>query len=116
MPTCGNGVPGRAAAQFVLGDAHGTSCAPTAVALVERTLRRQGFHVVRNDPYAGGYITRRYGRPAGRVHALQIEIARSLYMNERLVVKARGFEALQADLTALIRTLVQHAPALLNDT
>ena len=116
MPSCDTGAPGRTAAQFVLGDAHGTSCAQPMVALVERILRRQGFRVARNDPYAGGYITRRYGRPAGGVHALQIEIARDLYMDERRVEKGRGFEQLRNDLAELIGSLVEHAPALLRSS
>ena len=41
-----------------------------------------GYTVRRNDPYAGGYITRHYGRPREGVHALQIEVARRLYMDE----------------------------------
>jgi len=38
--------------------------------------------VLRNQPYAGGFTTQRYGRPAHNQHALQIEINRSLYMDE----------------------------------
>ena len=75
----------RAAARspdFVLGDAHGTACSGRVTALVETTLSGMGYTVRRNDPYAGGYITRHYGRPRDGVHALQIEIARSLYMDE----------------------------------
>ena len=41
-----------------------------------------GYDVRRNDPYAGGYVTRHYGRPRDDVHALQIEVARRLYMDE----------------------------------
>ena len=39
--------------------------------------------VARNAPYAGGYTTRHYGRPRAGVHAIQIEINRALYMDER---------------------------------
>ncbi len=49
---------------------------------VERRLIDLGYRVRRNDPYAGGFITRHYGRPRDHVHALQIEIARDLYMDE----------------------------------
>ena len=53
----------------------------------------------RNDPYAGGYITRHYGRPREGVHALQIEIARGLYMDESRIEKLPGFAAVQATVT-----------------
>ena len=51
--------------------------------LVESALRGRGYAVVRNKPYAGGFITEHYGEPARGRHALQIEINRALYMDER---------------------------------
>ena len=58
-----------------------------------------GYQVRRNDPYAGGYVTRHYGRPREGTHALQIEIARPLYMDERPVASAAaGSARLQQDL------------------
>ncbi|MBS0562476.1 MAG: N-formylglutamate amidohydrolase [Proteobacteria bacterium] len=104
---------GAAVADFVLGDAHGTSCAPRITALVEQTLRALGYTVRRNDPYAGGYITRHYGRPREGVHVLQIEVARALYMDEARIERLPRFGALQRDLTALIATLAADAPTLL---
>lgn len=90
---------------FVLGDAHGTSCAPKATRLVEEALLRLGYRVRRNDPYAGGYVTRHYGRPREGVHTLQIEIARALYMDEVRIQRRPGLVTLQRDLTTLIATL-----------
>ncbi len=92
-------------ADFVLGDAHGTACAPRATRLVEETLAGMGYRVRRNDPYAGGYVTRHYGRPREAVHALQIEIARSLYMDEARVERAPGMGPLTRDLKRLISVL-----------
>jgi N-formylglutamate amidohydrolase len=110
MPAYGNpGRPGVSAADFVLGDAHGTTCAPHATLLVEQILRDLGYTVRRNDPYAGGYITRHYGRPREGVHALQIEIARGLYMDETRIERLPRFAALQRDLTTLIATLAKEA-------
>ena len=63
-----------------------------------------GYAVRRNDPYAGGYITRHYGRPREGVHALQIEIARGLYMDETPDrARCRGFAAVQQEITAADR-------------
>jgi N-formylglutamate amidohydrolase len=99
--------PAQAAAppDFVLGDAHGTACAAKATRLVEEALLGMGYRVRRNDPYAGGYVTRHYGRPREGVHALQIEIARPLYMDEAKIERLPRMVALQADLTRLIATL-----------
>ena len=74
----------------MLGDAHGTACAPRLTRFVEQPLTGLGYAVRRNDPYAGGYITRHYGRPREHVHALQIEIARDLYMDETRIERLPG--------------------------
>jgi N-formylglutamate deformylase len=103
MPT--HPVQGSPPADFVLGDAHGTACAPRATRLVEDTLSALGYRVRRNDPYAGGYVTRHYGAPREGVHALQIEIARKLYMDEARVQRAPGMATLRHDLGRLIEVL-----------
>ena len=92
-------------ADIILGDAHGTACAPHITRFVERRLVDLGYRVRRNDPYAGGYITRHYGRPREQVHALQIEIARDLYMDEARFERSASFAEVQADLSVLIEAL-----------
>jgi len=67
---------------IVLGDNHGDACAPEFTAAAERWFRSRGLRVLRNQPYAGGFTTQRYGRPALARHTLQIEINRALYMDE----------------------------------
>ncbi len=97
----------RAPAGFVLGDAHGASCAPEIVGLVEECLQHSGYVVRRNDPYAGGFVTRHYGRPDAGIHVLQLEIARGLYMDERRNEKRRGFDALRHHLDRLMATVIE---------
>ncbi|QOF70270.1 N-formylglutamate amidohydrolase [Aminobacter sp. SR38] len=83
---------------FIVGDRFGTSAAS---ALSERAiglLAAMGYAVAHNKPYAGGFITEHYGRPARKLHALQIEINRGLYMDERTFKKSAGFYALADDL------------------
>jgi N-formylglutamate amidohydrolase len=104
---------GRSGTDFVLGDAHGTACAPRITRFVEQMLGALGYVVRRNDPYAGGYITRHYGRPREGVHALQIEIARGLYMDEARIERLPRFTTVQQDLTALIGRLAAEAARLL---
>ena len=98
---------------IILGDGFGTSCAPKITAFAEATLRQLGFTVTRNDPYAGGYITRHYGRPRQQRHALQIEISRRLYMDERRMEKTPGFAALCLRLGDFLATLAEAARVLL---
>jgi N-formylglutamate deformylase len=97
---------------FVLGDAHGTTCRPEVTRFVERILSGFGYVVRRNDPYAGGYVTRFYGRPREGVHALQIEISRGLYMHESTIEKSPGFDRLRAHLDLLIEALAATAATL----
>jgi N-formylglutamate amidohydrolase len=106
MPTHGQlARSGTQPADIVLGNAHGTACAPAVTELAEHLLGDLGYVVRRNDPYAGGYITRHYGRPRESVHALQIEIARDLYMHEGRVERSAGFEKLRAAMTRFIAEL-----------
>ena len=96
---------GRRALDFVLGDRFGAACAPAVAALVERELTGMGYAVARNAPYAGGWTTEHYGRPAERVHALQVEINRALYLDERTLTRRTGFQRLARDLDLLARAL-----------
>jgi N-formylglutamate deformylase len=99
--------PGGEAPEFVLGDAHGSACAPRATRAIEALLQARGRRVQRNDPYAGGYITRHYGRPRENIHAIQIEMARHLYMDEARVERAPGFAGFQAEISALVEELLK---------
>ena len=87
-------------ADIVLGDRYGTSCWTALTDVVEEALRARGYVVVRNKPYAGGFITEYYGEPALGRHALQIEINRALYMDERTLARRAGFAGVAADLCA----------------
>jgi N-formylglutamate amidohydrolase len=82
-------------ADIVLGDRYGAACSRALVARAEAHFRDLGFAVVRNRPYAGGYTTEHYGRPATGVQALQIEINRGLYLDEAEVRPSKGFEAMR---------------------
>ncbi|MFH6782533.1 MULTISPECIES: N-formylglutamate amidohydrolase [Methylobacterium] len=93
------------AVDVVLGDRFGTSCAPDLIDCAEAAFRAHGLRVVRNKPYAGGFITEHYGEPALGRHALQIEVNRALYMDERKLLPRPGFDALSHTLTAVAGTL-----------
>ena len=112
-----HGCPGRNGAvpiDVVLGDAHGTACAARITRRIEQLFIGLGYTVRRNDPYAGGYITRHYGRPREGVHALQIEVARRLYMDETRIERGAGFASVRRDLTSLIAAVAAEASGLLD--
>ncbi|HLI13998.1 MAG TPA: N-formylglutamate amidohydrolase [Alphaproteobacteria bacterium] len=116
MPSIGGPMDedaGRRRYDIVLGDCHGTACAPALTELVEAFLAEQGFEVVRNNPYAGGFTTRHYGKPATGLHALQIEINRALYMNEVTIERGPGLPKLARQMAALAAHLGARLPALL---
>lgn len=92
---------------FVIGDRYGASAAPGVVEGVESRLRGRGYLVQRNRPYAGGFITEHYGRPAAGWHAVQVEISRGLYMDEATLEKNARFATLAADLAEVISGLAQ---------
>ncbi|MFL4990826.1 MAG: N-formylglutamate amidohydrolase [Microvirga sp.] len=102
MPSSSVSREDGARADIVLGDRYGTSCTALLTDLLEATLRSRGFKVVRNKPYAGGFITEHYGEPSLGRHALQIEINRGIYMDERTLTKRRGFAELRDGLTAVL--------------
>ncbi len=91
---------------FVLGDRFGTSCNGELTRLAASQLEALGYAVALNKPYAGGYITEHYGRPHKAQHVLQIEINRSLYMDEQSFQKSPGFTRLRASLETVVRALV----------
>jgi N-formylglutamate amidohydrolase len=100
---------GDSEAPVVLGDRHGGSMAETLVAAAEGAARTAGFRVARNAPYAGGHITERHGRPARGVHALQLELDRSLYLAPDLRTTGPGFDRVARLIAAIAAALADAA-------
>ena len=99
--------PGRARADFVLGDRDGSTCEAEFTAFVAATLAAMGYDVAINDPYKGVELVRKFGRPGERRHSLQIEINRRLYMDEATLEQNAGFAPLQRNLTRLLEATAQ---------
>jgi N-formylglutamate amidohydrolase len=106
MPSSIKGLTDRTRADFVIGDRYGTSCHRPVVDVLQETLRRLGYAVLRNKPYAGGYITEQYGTPAMGFHSVQIEINRALYLDEAKCERSRGFSWLAGDLMRVAEALI----------
>lgn len=91
-----------APAQIVLGDRFGSSANAVLVDILEETLTDLGFRVARNAPFAGAYITQAYGHPERGWHAIQIEIDRSLYLDEGSIRPNTQFDVLQNTITEAV--------------
>ena len=105
MPSAAGGGDGPDGADIVLGDCHGSSCHHRIVEAARRFLAERGFSVALNAPYAGGFTTGHYGDPQRGRHALQIEINRALYMEERSYRRRSAFARLCGEMEALIGRL-----------
>lgn len=111
MGRAGHTDAGRPRADVVPGDRDGTSCSPALSALVGAHFRDRGLKVAFNDPYKGGFITSHHGRPGDRVHAIQVELRRDLYMDEAAFTrKPQGFARLRVFLADLLRRLDDFDP------
>lgn len=103
----GHSDPGSRRADIVPGNVDGTSCDVTLTWTVEEHFRDRSFSVKTNEPYKGGWITRHYGRPRDDVHAIQIEVNRDLYMNERtFAIDPRGLQRVRTACASLLEKLV----------
>ncbi|TMM52305.1 N-formylglutamate amidohydrolase [Sulfitobacter sabulilitoris] len=91
----------------VLGDRFGAAASGEVMDRVEAAFAAAGFVVTRNAPFAGAYITQAYGRPSRAQHAVQVEIDRSLYMNERLIRPNGDFDSVKAALRTVIAEVAQ---------
>jgi N-formylglutamate amidohydrolase len=107
MPSTTGGRDDRPRADLVIGDRYGTSCVGVVTETLEQTLHGFGYAVSRNKPYAGGFITEHYGNPATGLHAIQLEINRALYMDERRYERSASFGRLAGELAILAERLAE---------
>jgi N-formylglutamate amidohydrolase len=107
MPSAAGNKDERPRADIVLGDRYGTSCAGPVTDTIEQALRECGYTVSRNKPYAGGFITEHYGNPAAGLHAVQLELNRALYMDERRYERSASFAAVAGDLVEMAECVAQ---------
>ncbi len=107
MPSSSGTKDERPRADIVLGDRYGTSCVGVITETIESTLHGLGYALSRNKPYAGGFITEHYGNPGAGLHAVQLEINRALYMDERSYERTPGFLRLAADLQHMADRLAE---------
>jgi N-formylglutamate deformylase len=100
----------RQVPQIVLGDRFGAAAPRQIVSATQEAFEAEGFVVARNAPFAGGYITQRYGRPARGLNAVQIEIDRGLYLDQKSLERKPEFNEISDRLQSVISRLVTITP------
>ena len=95
-------------AAIVFGDRHGTTIAADLLDAALAAARALGYRASCNAPYSGGYIVARHGRPREGVHAVQIEIDRSAYLDKDLRTPGPGFEGVSRLIAAVVQALEAH--------
>jgi len=95
------------APEVVLGDRFGASAHSDIVSRIEAAFRAEGLRVSRNTPFAGAYITQHYGRPGQQQHCVQIELDRSLYMDEARLEPKPDFAEIQRMMTRIMAQIVE---------
>lgn len=103
---------GARGAEFVLGDRFGAACDGRITARAFSHFAAGGRLAAHNRPYAGGFVLDRHAAPARGIHALQLEVDRSCYLDSRLSELGEGFDETVADLTGLVRSLAAEVAAL----
>ena len=112
MPPLGPRSSGEPAPDFVIGDRFGATCdgALCAAAFDEFSIQRR--RAAHNRPYAGGYVLDRHGAPELGLHAMQLEICRSTYLDSRLAEPGPQLDEITETLVALVRRLAGEVAAL----
>lgn len=111
MPSRSHNFSNSMRPDIVIGDRYGHSAQTDMVTYLIDLLTEQGLNVAYNAPYAGGYITEHYGDPKNSIHAIQVEIDRSLYMDEVLLEPHSGFSELSVKLEKVFKRFVKDVTA-----
>ena len=93
--------------EIVIGDRFGSTAARHLVDEIESIFSEAGLRVARNIPFAGAHILQAYGRPSRGQHAIQIEIDRSIYMDEEAIAPSADFDAFQALMDGVVERIAQ---------
>ena len=112
MPPLAARHAGERPAEFVLGDRFGASCGRQVVATAFGWLEGQGRVAVHNRPYAGGYVLDRHAAPARGIHALQVEVCRSSYLDARMAEPSARFAGVVRTVAGLVRVLAGEVAAM----
>jgi N-formylglutamate deformylase len=105
--------PGEVRVEIVVSDCKGKSANPDFVDLVISSYAKAGFKVGYNWPYFGGRVSEQYGVPSSGQHAVQVELNRSLYMDEKTKhIRIDLFSQTQVKLAAALKRVHGELPKL----
>ena len=116
-PKRGIGLVGNKAkpVDFVLGDRDGTACAHSFTLSLKDFIKDLGYSVSINDPFKGVELVEKYSNPAAGYHSLQLEINKTLYMDEETGEKTNNYNALKGDVEKVINFISTHIESQLTD-
>jgi N-formylglutamate amidohydrolase len=97
---------GQPQPDVVLGDRFGAAASRDVVDAVEAAFVAAGLRVARNAPFAGAYIAQAYGRPSRNQHVVQVEIDRSLYMDEAAIVPRPDYAAFRHRISGVLAEII----------
>ena len=89
-----------------LGNNYGLSISENIFNLIRGNFEKLGFIVEENIPYSGGFITQFYGNPSDGIHVLQLEINRSIFMDEKLFKKNRNIEQISKKIRKATKSIL----------
>jgi N-formylglutamate amidohydrolase len=113
MPSASINQPAASRPDLVLGDRFGSSCDNRLTRQLREVAREAGYQAQLNRPYAGGFITEHYGKPREGFHAIQIEVNRGLYLEEKTFEKSPAFDGVKAQLHTILARLIERTTELL---
>lgn len=114
MPARATGGP--TGAEVVIGDRHGASCATALTRRLTALFEALGWRVQLNRPYAGGYSTQAWARPAEGYHAIQIELSRALYLDQATLKPNLGWTRAETGVRRVIEALCREVRGLAGAT
>ena len=89
-------------ADFVIGNNFGKSSSEASIKILSNLIKSYGYSVSINNPYSGGFITKNYSSIDKNIQCIQLEIKKSLYMNEKDFNKNENFEQFSKNLKQII--------------
>lgn len=95
--------------QIVIGDRFGQSASSLYSEMLLQRLKQIGMAAALNHPYSGDYILRRHGKVQNNIHAIQIEVDRTLYLDSELREPGAGLGATSAVVSELLALLAELA-------
>lgn len=99
----------EASPQFVVGDRFGRSASGLYSHVLVSVARKHGFKVALNHPYSGDHMLRHHGAVERNIHALQIEVDRTLYLDSALREPDAGVAAISALLVEMVAAITDQA-------